>query len=82
MKKVTNKCKVCGKIYKLPVVLMTPQREIYCHTCEVIHDYVQGMWNLFEEHYGLDGYAVWQTVRTIDEQANLLKDINEDTSNT
>ena len=82
MKKVTNRCQACGKRYKLPTILDKPEREYYCVTCGVIHDYIQVVLDTIAATYKVDGLAVWEAVRTIDEQANLLKEINENTSNT
>lgn len=81
MKTATNKCKACGKRYKLPQE-PDERRKLYCHTCEFIHDYIQTMWDVIEKRYKVDGLAVWEAVREIDLQANLLKEINGDSSNT
>jgi hypothetical protein len=64
--KVTNKCKACGKRYKLP---MSPseKREHYCFSCEFAHEMISAVLITLETSYlnGTDALLVFAKVSDV-----------------
>lgn len=81
MKKVTNKCLVCGKRYKLPMDYKK-KRNYYCRTCEEIHTTLDLLFRAIQERYSVDALEVYEAITEINSQNYMLENKNENTNNT
>jgi hypothetical protein len=50
--KKTNKCRICGKRYKLPVGSDLEMREYICFNCEFSLDFLNATMAMLHEHRG------------------------------